>query len=267
MIFISHTRKDKPIVDTIAQRLAAVFGQERIFYDSWSIQPGDGLIEKMDEGLRNCKFFFFFVSKNSLDSKMVKLEWQNAIIKATKGEVRIIPVKLDDCMMPNVLLQTLYIDIFGQGLENGIRQMIDVIQGRSTYQPGTQIYQNVRGYIKEGDRDLTVEFRAETYLEPISRYLILLDNDESEIKVKCESDNMFNHGFNMNLQLGPGLEANALFVGLERGISPGFPFIVKLIQKTDESIKLRGLMRAVKQNEFRWIPIIESGQTVIGKGP
>lgn len=257
MIFISHTHKDKPIVDTIAQRLAAVFGRERIFYDSWSIQPGDGLIDKMDEGLRNCKFFFFFVSKNSLMSKMVKLEWQNAIFKATKGDVRIIPVKLDDCMMPDVLLQTLYIDIFGQGLENGIRQMIDVIQGRSTYQPGTQVYQNVRGYIKEGDRELTVEFRAETYLEPISRYLILVDNDEDEIEVRCESDGMFQQGFNKDLQLSPGLGANALFVGLERGVAPGFPFVVKLIQKKDESIKLIRLMRAMRQDRFTDIPIIE----------
>lgn len=112
MIFISYTQKDKQIVDVIAQRLSAVFGRDNIFYDAWSIQPGDGIIDKMDKGLGNCKFFFFFVSKNSLMSQMVKLEWQNAIIKATKGEARIVPVKLDDVMMPNVLLQTLYIDIF-----------------------------------------------------------------------------------------------------------------------------------------------------------
>ena len=258
MIFISYTHKDKHIVDTIAQRLAAVFGQENIFYDSWSIQPGDGIIDKLDEGLKNCKFFFFFVSKNSLPSKMVKLEWQNAIVKATMGDARIIPVKLDDCMMPDILLQTLYIDIFGQGLENGIRQMIDVIQGRSTYQLGTQIYQNIRGYIKEGIKELTIEFRSETYLEPISRYLILVGNDESEIEIKCESDGMFRHGFNKDVQLSTGLKTNGLFVGIERGTAPGFPFVVKLIKKKDQSIKLNGLMRAVSQDEFRDIPFTKT---------
>ena len=259
MIFISHTHKDKPIVDTITQRLAAVFGQEKIFYDSWSIQPGDGIIDKMDEGLRGCKFFFFFVSKNSLLSKMVKLEWQNAIIKATRGDVRIVPVKLDDCMMPDILLQTLYIDIFGQGLENGIRQMIDVIQGRSTYQTGTQVYQNVRGYIKEGAKELTVEFRAETYLEPISRYLILVGNVEGEVEVKCESDGMFRHSFRKDLQLSTGPKTNVFSIGVERGTAPGFPFVVKLLQKTNQPIKLDGLMRAVRQDEFRMIPVIKLG--------
>ena len=78
MIFISHTAKDKAIVEPIALRLAQVYGQNNVFYDSWSIQPGDGIIDKMNEGLTNCKFFFFFVSKNSLQSNMVKLEWQNA---------------------------------------------------------------------------------------------------------------------------------------------------------------------------------------------
>lgn len=63
MIFISHTAKDKAIVEPIALRLAQVYGQNNVFYDSWSIQPGDGIIDKMNEGLTNCKFFFFFVSK------------------------------------------------------------------------------------------------------------------------------------------------------------------------------------------------------------
>ncbi len=256
MIFISYTHKDKQIVETIAKRIAVVFGQDNIFYDSWSIQPGDGIIDKMNKGLVGCKYFFFFVSKNSLASELVKLEWQNAIIKATKGEVKIVPVKLDDCMMPEVLLQTLYIDIFGQGLENGIRQIIDVIQGRNTYKFGAQTYQNVRGYITEGIKELIVEFRAETYFEPISRYLILIGNTEEEVKVECQSDGMFRCGFNTDIQLDNGLIANCINLGVDRGTSPGFPFIVKLIQLKEKPIEIRGLMRAIKQDQYLLIPAI-----------
>jgi hypothetical protein len=68
MIFLSHNFKDRDI-----------FGQENVFYDSWSIQPGDGIIDKMNDGLTQCKLFFFFVSNNSLNSEMVKLEWLNAL--------------------------------------------------------------------------------------------------------------------------------------------------------------------------------------------
>ncbi|MBK9665690.1 MAG: toll/interleukin-1 receptor domain-containing protein [Gammaproteobacteria bacterium] len=71
-----------------------------MFYDSWSIQPGDGIVDKMNEGLSACELFLFFVSKHSLQSNMVKLEWQNAVLKAAKGEAKLIPVKLHDCLMP-----------------------------------------------------------------------------------------------------------------------------------------------------------------------
>ena len=55
MIFLSHNSKDKIIVEPIAIKLREVFGQDNVFYDSWSIQPGDGIIDKMNEGLVVCK--------------------------------------------------------------------------------------------------------------------------------------------------------------------------------------------------------------------
>ena len=40
MIFLSHNSKDKHIVEPIAIKLRDEFGQDNVFYDSWSIQPG-----------------------------------------------------------------------------------------------------------------------------------------------------------------------------------------------------------------------------------
>ncbi len=98
MIFISHNSKDKAIVEPIAIRLRELFGQDNVFYDSWSIQLGDGIIDKMNEGLANFRLFFFFVSNNSLNSYMVKLEWQNAVMKMSKGNAKLIPVRIDNCL-------------------------------------------------------------------------------------------------------------------------------------------------------------------------
>ena len=240
-----------------------VFNKKKVFYDSWSIQPGDSIIDKMSEGLSNCKFFFFFVSKNSLVSEMVKLEWQNALLKATKNKIKFIPIKLDDCSMPDILLQNLYIDIFGKGLENGIRQIIDVINGKNTYEPGPQTYENIRAYLKNEDKNLIVEFRAESYLEPQSRYLILVDNSQSDLDIKCISDGMFMNGFNEKIKLDNGMETNALVISVPRGTSPGFPFIIKIIPKGDITIKLNGLMRAVNQHQYKLIPAIQENETTI----
>ena len=71
MIFLSHNWKDKPVVEQVALRLRNIFGQNNVFYDSWSIQPGDGIIDWMNDGLSNCQFFFFFVSANCLALKKV----------------------------------------------------------------------------------------------------------------------------------------------------------------------------------------------------
>ena len=171
MIFLSHNYKDKPVVEQFALRLREIFGQDQVFYDSWSIQPGDGIVDKMNDALANCQLFLFFVSKNSLQSKMVKLEWQNAVIKATKGNTKIIPVKVDGCLMPPILLQTLYIDLFGQGLEVALRQVLDVVSGKNTFAPGPQQFSNLRAYTyREKDKTI-VECHAEFYMEPISHFL------------------------------------------------------------------------------------------------
>ncbi len=260
MIFLSHTHSDKSIVDMIAQRLAAVFGQSRIFYDSWSIQPGDGIIDKMNSGLSDCRFFLLFVSKHSLESRMVRLEWQNALLKATKGEVRIIPVRLDDVLMPAVLLQTLYIDIYTQGLETAIRQIVDVVSGRNTYRPlADQSFQNVRAYITRSQEKITVEFRAEVYMEPYSRYLILLGNRESEISWNAVGETAYESGFNANVSLEDGRVFNALLVARGAPTSPGFPFIVEVTSNSGRPIQLLGAMRIASRDRFTAIPVIDGG--------
>lgn len=114
---------------------------ELTFADSWSIQPGDGIIDNMDEGLSKCKLFLFFVSNNSLNSNMVRLEWQNAIMKMTNGQTKIIPVRLDNCIIPTILLQSLYIDLFQNGMETAIRQIVDIASAETHSPPNLMKYQ------------------------------------------------------------------------------------------------------------------------------
>ena len=66
MIFLSHNHKDKVLVEQFALRLREIFGQENVFYDSWAIQPGDGIIDKMNAGLEACRLGFYPVSADGL---------------------------------------------------------------------------------------------------------------------------------------------------------------------------------------------------------
>jgi hypothetical protein len=255
-IFISHTHRDKSLVAPIAIKIADVFGRENVFYDSWSVQPGDGIIEKMNQGLSKCKFFFFFVSKQSLISNMVKLEWQNAIIKSTKGEARLIPVRIDDCLMPEILLQNLYIDIFTNGPEVAVRQIIDVINGQNTFdRTKVQEYQNLRAYIDRIENGLRIEIKAETYMEPHSNYMVLVSNSEGDLIYNAE-ESQFQSGFHENMRLSDGRIVNGIFLGRFPATSPGFPFIITLRKRSDVAIDFLGIMHAVSQTQWKGFPYI-----------
>ena len=260
MIFLSHNYNDKPIVEPVAIKLSEVFGIEIVFYDSWSLQPGEGIIDKMNEGLEACEYFFFFVSKNSLSSKMVKLEWQNALYKATQNKVKLIPVKLDDCMMPAILMQTLYIDIFGKGLDYGLRQMIDVINNKNTFNSSHQTYENIRGYIKEivPNIEMKLEIRAETYVEPMSKYIILVENTETEIEINVTSQELLNptgKRYLENIDVTDDYKCNGFYYYVSRATLPNYPIRFSIKSLDNVPLKFIGVFRSVGENTVRLIPI------------
>lgn len=254
MIFISHNSKDKPLVEEIALRLAGIYGQDNVFYDSWSIQPGEGIIDKMEEGLSKCTHFFFFVSANSLDSKMVKLEWQNMLMKkANNPAIKFIPVRIDQSSMPLLLTQTLYIDLFSHGLEVAIRQMVDVMEGRNTFQQ-QRPFSNLKAYISKEKNKVCIECRAEFYLEPISSYLICTQHDVNDIRFNVVGESMCMNGKTTGVTLANGHTTNCISLSITRGTLPGFPFIVELESKTSLEFEIEIVMHEVKKGEYISIP-------------
>ncbi len=260
MIFLSLNTVDKSTVEPIAIKLSAVYGNEKVFYDGWTDQPCEGIIGKNDRVLEKCRFFFFFVSKNSQDSNLTTMEWQKAIYKATNNEAQLIPVKLDDCFMPAVLLQTLYIDIFGSGLEYGLRQMVDVINKKNALKLVGQTYENVRGYkilSKSINNELYFEVRAETYVEPMSKYIVLLQHNEYEIDGKCINNVLIKQVFVKDVEVGENYKSNGIFFDIVRATTPGFPIKFCIKSKTGTPLRFNGIMRQLGENKIRHIPIID----------
>jgi len=149
-IFISYNHHDKIIIDTIARRLEIEFGRNNIFYDAWSMQPGDSIIGKMDSGLSEFTTFFFFVSPKSLESNMVKLEWQTALNRAVNNNLKFVAVRISDCSMPAILTDKLYIDLYGEGLDTAVEKMRCVIKGENAYIPLENV-QNIQAVITQLD--------------------------------------------------------------------------------------------------------------------
>ena len=257
MIFLSHTHADKPVVEPIALRLRAIFGEKKVFYDSWSIQPGDGIIQKMNEGLEHPRFVFFFVSSQSLKSKMVGLEWQNALFKSTKGECKIIPVRVDGCAMPPVLLQNLYIDMFAHGVEAAIVQIVNVVQGNSTFTPQHLGFSNLT-YRTEGDaaKEVVIKISASHLMEPNPEFLVLIENSNNEVSIKLNGGEPHRSGFNEKIRLDNGRTYNGFVVApLGGAITPQRPMMLTLTATAENPIRMAGLLHRKTHERFEEVPV------------
>lgn len=255
MIFLSHNFKDKPVVEQVALKLRDVFGQENVFYDSWSIQPGDGIIDKMESGLSSCKFFFYFVSRNSLNSNMVKLEWQNALYKATNHSIKFIPVRLDGSELPSLLMQSLYIDLFTNGLEVAIRQIIDVINGANTFRPN-QSFSNLVAYKSIVGNKIIIECRALHYLEPISYFAFCTQTAPTNLRVTLPKENMCMSNQMVGARLDNGHVTNIIFRGIERGTLPSFPFIIEFSSIDGSGFDIEAVLHKTSHELYAPIPLL-----------
>jgi hypothetical protein len=98
-IFISYSSADKKIADKIAKGLEA-FDYD-VWYDDWSIKPGDSIIQKINEGLASNDVLIVLLSPQSLKSRWVQMEVNSALVKKLQGEsVWLIPIIIEECSPP-----------------------------------------------------------------------------------------------------------------------------------------------------------------------
>lgn len=255
-IFLSHNHNDKPLVEAVAIKLASIFGLDQVFYDSWSIQPGDGIIDLMNKGLEAPEFVFFFVSKNSLASGMVKLEWQNALYLASKGKTRIIPVRIDGSDMPAILKQTLFIDMHNVGLEAAIAQIVSVAQRNASFTPQHQGFSNLTySASKVANGAIEIVVRASHLMEPNPRFLALISNFENEVTFGIRGETTFVAGYSENAgRQANGRPAHGILLHCtSRALTPAHPVRIDLGRQGTTEVGFLDLFHQRGENE--WVPV------------
>lgn len=263
-IFLSHNSHDKPVVEPVAIRLAKIFGTDEVFYDAWSIRPGDSIIDQMNKGLAAPEFVFFFVSVNSLASGMVKLEWQNALYSATNGKVRIIPVRVDGAPMPAILTQTLYIDMHTIGLEAAIAQIVSVTQGNASFTPQHQGFSNLT-YAATTDVagvvDVTV--RASHLMEPKPNFMMLVSNEEADLTWMSPGAAGYHSGFHPQVKLSNGLIFNGIVMQpMNAVLTPAYPVRFRLTPTGAAKIELKAVMHQASEDSWHSVPKSETRRGV-----
>lgn len=257
MIFISHNHKDKPLVDMIARQLELSFGRDNIFYDSWSIQPGDSIIGRMNEGLQQTSIFFYFLSQNSLNSQMVSREWQSALISAINNELKFIPIRLDDCDIPAIMRDLLYIDLYGMGIDEAIMKMKSVISGGNTYTSGENI-ENLVAYLhKKSEFEIDFEIQATMFSVQDVNFAFVCNNNIDEFEVIPFTETMISttHGEAFKDINGERIYTNSIINTLHRVLTPNSPFKGKLKSKSS-FLNFEGIIQVLSEDSIKQLKIV-----------
>ena len=108
-VFLSHSSKDRVIVRRLDKDLNS-HGFET-WLDDNEVPHGASIPASINRGLSESQILILCLSRHSVASKWVAAEWESAISKHLNGdETRVIPLRLDDCVVPVFLAQYRYSD-------------------------------------------------------------------------------------------------------------------------------------------------------------
>lgn len=108
-VFLSHSSADKDFVEEFAERLVAE--GFKVWLDVRDLHHGDSLIQAISRAVSSTDYIIAFISWNSVQSSWVTKELSWAMTREVEEhQIRVIPIVLDDCILPHYLRDKLYAD-------------------------------------------------------------------------------------------------------------------------------------------------------------
>jgi hypothetical protein len=117
-VFVSHSGKDKPFVRKLVEALKKHLLD--IWVDEHEIKVGDSLMVKISGALKDVDYLVIVLSQASVSSRWVEQELNAALTNHISGKGIVLPVLLEDCELPMLLRDRLYVDFradFNVGLQ------------------------------------------------------------------------------------------------------------------------------------------------------
>ena len=125
--FISYTQSDRSWAEWIAWQLEKA--GYKTMLQHWDFAPGENFIVRMWDGLERARRTIALVSKNYLNSHYGTAEWTAAFLHG--DEERLLPIRIEACILPRLLATRIYIDLAGADRETAqVRLLQGVRRGR-----------------------------------------------------------------------------------------------------------------------------------------
>lgn len=232
MYFLCHASSDNEIVDPIAKAFIKEFGEDKVFYDRWDIQPGDSIIGGINEALEKCDVFFFFFGNESLTRAMVNREWQSALSRAIRGKNKFVIVRLDNIDPPAIVDDLAFIDMFSCGQDEALRQMVAVCRGEKVVDIGkAEPFRNlVSRLVSQSSNEMIVEVEARRFAVQspvIGVYIPSLGLDGYDVHPAMK-EGMYRAGIVRDRLPDGKAKTEMRHVTLIRPIEPGRPLLLRI---------------------------------------
>ncbi len=151
-VFISHASEDK---QRFVLDFAKTLRRQGIdaWVDTWEMLPGDSLVDKVFKGIEQAEAVVIVLSTNSVNKPWIREELNAGFLRRIKDKIKLIPVIIDNCEIPECLQTTVHEEIKDlNNYNNEMDRIVMAIFGQSDKPPiGTPpIYVNT--VIKQFDR-------------------------------------------------------------------------------------------------------------------
>lgn len=108
-VFISHRGADSDLAEKLATELRSA--GHHTWLDTWEVEIGDQIIEKMNDGLGKSTYLVLCYSSIGM-APWMDIEWMSALSRQLNGEgVKVLPVRLSGREAPPILSGTKYADL------------------------------------------------------------------------------------------------------------------------------------------------------------
>jgi len=126
-IFISHSHRDSAFATQLASDLRNA-GLD-IFIDEWSLKPGDSIVQKINQAIRDSDYLIVILSPDSVQSPWVQAEINAALMRQLgKRNISIIPVLYRQCSIPPLLAPYVYVNFTTSSYEDGLIKLLEVFR-------------------------------------------------------------------------------------------------------------------------------------------
>lgn len=99
MVFVSHSNENSELARELAGRIRTEGWEVWIAPDS--IPSGVKWIDAIEWGLKTCGVFILLISPSAIQSRWVNKEMNIALELEEKGEIKILPILIEDCEVPS----------------------------------------------------------------------------------------------------------------------------------------------------------------------